>query len=67
MSAETKPEALDINSLIKMNRREGFSTSFWGTIRVDPKSVIVTKDAGENALQVLHSIMTRRIAKGDPR
>jgi hypothetical protein len=61
----TKPNAakIDVDALVRKRVKPGVSVSFWGTIKVDPAKLRVSRSAGEQSLQALDALVQKRKAK----
>lgn len=65
MKSRTRHATVDVDSLVRKSVKPGVSVSFWGTIKVDPSKMRVSRSAGEHSLRTLDELVQKR-AKAKP-
>jgi hypothetical protein len=57
---KTRPATVDVDSLVRESVKPGVTVSFWGTIKVDPSKMRVSRSAGEHSLRALDELVQKR-------
>lgn len=65
VTTKTRNATVDVDSLVRKSVKPGVSVSFWGTIKVDPSKMRVSRSAGEHSLRTLDELVQKR-AKAKP-